>query len=139
MIQITFFENEARELQGFAVKGHAGYASAGQDIVCAGVSALVQAAICGLRRFLSQAPLVKKTEKSKEIISAPWLKLKAGEKSKCAENIYLEMILPQSLNKADREKAAVILETLELGLQGIAQGYRRYVLVRRCYRDDERV
>jgi uncharacterized protein YsxB (DUF464 family) len=33
------------------VKGHSGYADRGNDIVCAGVSALTQAAILGLRHY----------------------------------------------------------------------------------------
>lgn len=33
------------------VKGHSGYADHGNDIVCAGVSALTQAAILGLRHY----------------------------------------------------------------------------------------
>jgi len=35
---------------GFSVAGHAGYARRGSDIVCAGVSALAQAAAIGLKR-----------------------------------------------------------------------------------------
>jgi uncharacterized protein YsxB (DUF464 family) len=45
MIEITVFKN------GFEVKGHANFADKGKDIVCAGVSALVQSTILSLEKF----------------------------------------------------------------------------------------
>ena len=42
MINITFFKHEG-ELTGFDSSGHAGYADHGQDIVCAGISAILYA------------------------------------------------------------------------------------------------
>lgn len=38
-------------LSGFSVSGHAGFAEAGRDIVCAAVSAIAQTAVLGLQRF----------------------------------------------------------------------------------------
>ena len=46
MIRVMFYGNDARG--GFSVTGHSGYAEEGQDIVCAAVSALTQAACIGL-------------------------------------------------------------------------------------------
>ncbi len=40
MVKITFFQNDAQQFIGFLCTGHADYADE-QDIVCAGVSALV--------------------------------------------------------------------------------------------------
>ena len=42
MITITFFKRQG-ELLGFDSSGHAGYADPGEDIVCAGVSAILYA------------------------------------------------------------------------------------------------
>jgi len=39
-------------LVGFEVQGHAGFGPYGQDIVCAGVSAVTQAALLGLQDIL---------------------------------------------------------------------------------------
>lgn len=36
-------------LMGYKIEGHAGFAEHGQDIVCAGVSALAQGVLLGLR------------------------------------------------------------------------------------------
>lgn len=45
MIGVKIFSN------GFTVHGHSGYAKRGNDIVCAGVSSLTQAAVLGLRHY----------------------------------------------------------------------------------------
>ena len=41
MIKVSFFRT-GKICLGFSVSGHAGYASCGEDIVCAGVSSAVQ-------------------------------------------------------------------------------------------------
>lgn len=41
MIQIQIFRNEHTQIYGFCMKGHAGYAEEGSDIVCSAVSVLV--------------------------------------------------------------------------------------------------
>ena len=41
MTKITIFRNQDQALLGFDCLGHAGYAEEGEDIVCAGISALV--------------------------------------------------------------------------------------------------
>ena len=41
MTKITIFRNRDNEFLGFECLGHAGYAEEGEDIVCAGISALV--------------------------------------------------------------------------------------------------
>lgn len=60
MIVITRYNN------GFTVKGHAGYAPIGQDIVCAGISTLVQTLIESIEtltadkiKYVSQPGLVE--------------------------------------------------------------------------------
>ena len=40
MINAILFRNENKNFYGFSLKGHAGYANAGKDIVCAAVSVL---------------------------------------------------------------------------------------------------
>ena len=41
MTKVVFFEDGDGRLCGFEAAGHAGYADAGEDIVCAGISTLV--------------------------------------------------------------------------------------------------
>ena len=55
MIQIKIMRNSSQAIVGFSVNGHAGAAPRGYDIVCAGVSALTQAAVLGLERHLGRS------------------------------------------------------------------------------------
>ena len=41
MTHVTIYTNQTTAFTGFSCEGHAGYADAGEDIVCAGISTLV--------------------------------------------------------------------------------------------------
>ena len=56
MIRITF-TCQGSEIQGFSVEGHAGFAPEGEDIYCAGVSAIAQTTLLGLIKHLSREPV----------------------------------------------------------------------------------
>jgi len=105
MIKVEVWRNPRGEIAAFRVKGHAGYAERGQDIVCAGVSTLSQSALLGLKRFLS---------------SDYTLKLEDG---------LLQVSIPDSLNQDDRNNANVILETMLLGIHQIAENYPRNIKI----------
>ena len=55
MIKVTFFQNADRSFAGFEVRGHAGAAEAGEDIVCAAVSALVTNAVNSIDELTEDA------------------------------------------------------------------------------------
>ena len=90
---------------GFTAKGHTGYAPAGRDIVCAGVSALLQTAFLGLKE-LAEVPLEVSQEPKSGFFSC---RLKAAAD-------------PEKMAKAD-----LILNLTYLGLQQIAAEYQKYV------------
>jgi uncharacterized protein YsxB (DUF464 family) len=92
-------------IQEIRVSGHTGYAEAGEDIVCAGISALVVTALIGLKR-VAQHP-----HEGKAASGYMYCKLKPGG-------------TPESAAKAQ-----VILETTVLGLRDIARDYHQYVRV----------
>ena len=48
MICIKIFRTTSGEISGVSVRGHSGTAGHGEDIVCAGVSALAQTALLGI-------------------------------------------------------------------------------------------
>ena len=54
MINIEIVRNSDQAMVGFSVTGHANTAPHGQDIVCAGISALTQTAVLGLDRQLNK-------------------------------------------------------------------------------------
>ena len=81
------------------ISGHAEYAEYGKDIVCAGVSALVETAVLGLENVVGVKPLVNK---------------KQG---------FFILKLPDSMTEEESKNAAIILETIFLGLEDIANSY----------------
>ena len=87
MISVKIFVNEDGMIDGYAVSGHSGTAARGQDIVCAGVSALTQSALLhravtydiasgNLRVRLSEPP----DERSEAILRTMWMGLAEIEK-----------------------------------------------------------
>ena len=51
MTQITIFQNQNHDVVRFTCFGHAGFAEAGHDIVCAGISILVLNTINAIEQF----------------------------------------------------------------------------------------
>ena len=52
MIKVEVFKETDGKISGFSVTGHSGTAARGEDIVCAGVSALAQTALLGIGKHL---------------------------------------------------------------------------------------
>ena len=57
MIKATIFRNNADELVGFEISGHAGFAERGQDIVCAAVSFLATTVVNSLEEHFLLNPI----------------------------------------------------------------------------------
>lgn len=87
------------------VSGHTGYAEAGEDIVCAGVSALAVTVLIGMKRVARHPHEGKAT---------------AGQ-------MYCRLLPGGTPDSAAR--AQTILETAVLGLKDIAKDYPEYVRV----------
>ncbi|NLW59675.1 MAG: ribosomal-processing cysteine protease Prp [Firmicutes bacterium] len=92
---------------GFEAKGHTGFAPAGQDIVCAGVSTLVQTAVLGLRELVG-LDLRLEQEKKQGLFNCR---------------------IPTVVDEKKLEQADLIFNLMYLGLQQIAQEYRKFVQV----------
>lgn len=94
-------------IRRFSVSGHSGYAERGSDIICAGVSALVQTIVLGLQEHVG--------------LNVD-LEVKEG---------YLACCLPEVAGKKS-ELAGVLLETMVSGLQRISEQHSDYVTVEEC-------
>lgn len=105
MIKVRVQRTPAGNIAGIRVDGHAGFADPGEDIVCAGVTALVVTALIGLKR------VAEHPHEGKATSGQMYCRLKEGG-------------TPESLAKAQ-----VILETVLLGLQDIAKDYHQFVRV----------
>jgi len=57
VISVEIFTNADGMIVGYRVKGHSGTAEHGQDIVCAGVSALTQSALLGIMEHLHRTAI----------------------------------------------------------------------------------
>ena len=104
MTRCTLFVDSASRITGFSIKGHSGYAEEGSDIVCAGISALVitiENALCQL------------------------VKLSPVERG--GEDGFLEVILHEKMTDKQMQDAQLLLSTLHIGLENIAQAYPDYV------------
>ncbi len=101
MINITIYRNAEKQITGFVVLGHSGYAEAGSDIVCSAVSALVINTINSIQHFTSDQFRLEQDE----------------------DTGYIEfhVISPVSGN------TTLLLNSLALGLQGVSEGYKSYV------------
>jgi len=99
MVKVKIQTTRVGEFVAFEVKGHSDYAEHGQDIVCSGISALVQTAVLGLTHYLENPPK---------------LQVEAG---------FLGCSLPKNLTTAEKGRAEVILQTMTLGMEKIAQSY----------------
>lgn len=105
-------ENKSPEqYSGYEVRGHAGAAQKGSDIVCAAVSILAQTALKSLGEHLSREPA--------------WQIDGQG---------FLSCRLPQELSAEELQAARVVMQTLEIGLKMIEEEYPQYLKVtkRRC-------
>jgi hypothetical protein len=106
MTSVTFFRQEGR-LVGFRASGHTGYAEAGEDIVCAAVSALCQTAVLGVQRVIG-LPVVETEDES-----AP----------------LLELLLEERFDQALERDADLLLRTLEEGVTDISKQHPAFVRV----------
>ncbi|MBQ2711518.1 MAG: ribosomal-processing cysteine protease Prp [Clostridia bacterium] len=86
-------------------EGHTGYGEAGEDIVCAGVSTLLQSALLGLLQVVQIN-----------------VKFSVNE-----ETGSLRFTLPQKLTPQERHDADVVLNTMLCGLQDLYTEYSDYI------------
>ena len=102
MITVAIYRNAAGDIDRFSVRGHANAGVRGEDIVCAGVSALTQAAVMGLERHLGR-------------------QIRFSQTKECQLDVALAAE-PDDLTGA-------VLAAMLLGLQEISRGYPQNVRI----------
>ncbi len=106
MINISIYQNEQDAYIGFRMKGHAGYAERGQDIVCAAVSALVINTINSVESLTE--------DRFEDVVRE--------------ENGEVEFTITSS---PISDSAELLLRSLVMGLNGIRSEYgNRYLKIR---------
>ncbi len=97
MVNITIYGNSRQGYTAFECMGHAGYAEAGEDIVCAAISVLVINTVNSVEHLVSDE-----------------FELVTDSK---------EGLIDFSLNDGYSPESVLLIRSLVLGLQGIQKNY----------------
>lgn len=104
MIQVKIERGSDGRIRSFAVKGHAAYADPGEDIVCAGVSAVTVGTVNAIEALLGV------TMDSQ------------------MENGFLQASVPAT--EGNKPEVQLLLESMIVMLQSIEESYGEHVAVR---------
>ena len=102
MINVTIYKDSNKSICGFHVSGHAGYADAGKDIVCAGVSTLVVTISNAIEKF-------------------------TADEFECFEDEKAGDVSLRFTNTISKE-SDILMNTLVLGLTDISDSYGKKYL-----------
>jgi uncharacterized protein len=106
MIDAVIYRTESGAIQSFAISGHAFYAERGQDIVCAGVSAVSVGAINAVHALTGITPEIDQDADG-----------------------FLRCTLPEDLPDSIDEKVQLLLEGMVVSLQTIEEEYREHIKI----------
>jgi uncharacterized protein YsxB (DUF464 family) len=105
MINVNIGKDLAGNIKTFVVKGHAGYAEEGSDIVCSAISAIAYTAVGAIEELIG---------------------LKSFFKQKDG---FMSCKLDMELSPEKRHDAGIIMATAEIGFKQIEYAYPDYVKV----------
>ncbi|WP_435164471.1 ribosomal-processing cysteine protease Prp [Paenibacillus glycanilyticus] len=106
MVRINIHRKKSGEICGIEVSGHSGYASAGNDIVCAGVSSLV---------FTALNSLIELGQYTDEELAVD---IQKG---------YTSFHIPEKSIEEQTYIASIIRETTRIGFEQISESYPKNV------------
>ncbi|WP_040950122.1 ribosomal-processing cysteine protease Prp [Gorillibacterium massiliense] len=106
MIRVRIERSKAdRNILSFQVKGHASYADPGEDIVCAGVSAVTVGTVNAVEKLTGVVPVSR---------------MKDG---------FLSARIPQDGDEGKRAEVQLLLESMVVMLISIEETYGAYIQV----------
>jgi len=106
MIQTTIYRTESGRIRSFTLSGHALFANHGNDIVCAGVSAVSFGAVNAI-----------------EELTGVELEIKQGEAG------FLSCTVPLGLSSDVQEKIELLLQGMVVSLQTIERDYGKFMKI----------
>ena len=105
MTKIKIYRNSHALIVGFELSGHTGYGEAGQDVLCASLSAIAQSVALGLKDVLNiDIEIVRKDNDG-----------------------YMLVELPKDIDSKLLEKAQVLLDTMLISFEDLVDGYSHYI------------
>ena len=105
MIQVKFSKKTTGNIVSFEMTGHADFAEAGSDIVCAAASVLAQNTVNSIEQLAGYQPIVD------------------------IDDGYLYFEVLSDLSEQQQKVTNILLDSLLIGLQGIEEGYGDYIQV----------
>ncbi|MGG1677568.1 ribosomal-processing cysteine protease Prp [Neobacillus sp. NRS-1170] len=106
MIRITINRTDAGTIHSFIMSGHANFAEHGEDIVCAGASAVSFGTVNAI-----------------EALTGVTADVKQGNGG------FLECVYPENLSDETAEKVQLLLEAMVVSLQGIEKEYGKHIKI----------
>lgn len=106
MIYVTINRTESGNIQSFTMMGHADFAEHGEDIVCAGASAVTLGMVNSI-----------------EVLTGVAAKAEQGESG------YLHCAFPENLPADTSAKVQLLLEAMVLSLQEIEKAYGKQIKI----------
>ncbi|MGG1312398.1 MULTISPECIES: ribosomal-processing cysteine protease Prp [Cohnella] len=106
MITVNIFRGADGRIVRFSVSGHAHYADPGQDIVCAGVSAVTVGAVNAIEKLTGLVPVTE--------VESGWLSATA----------------PAGDDERRNDQVQLLLEGMVVALQSIAEEYGKHVKIK---------
>ena len=106
MIRMTINRKKTGFIHSFVLEGHAGFAKHGEDIVCAGASAI---------SFGTVNSIIKLTGVNPDI--------------NMGESGFLQCTIPENLSDEVQEKVQLLLEGMVVSLQTIEQDYGKHIKI----------
>ena len=105
MLEVTFYRDGNGRFSGFGGRGHTDFADHGEDIVCAAVSAILQAAALGLAEH---AGATMDSRQEPGLLDLTW-----------------------DERQGERESVQAIVATAELAVEQIARRFPKHVSLKR--------
>jgi uncharacterized protein YsxB (DUF464 family) len=106
MIQATIYRTESGRVHSFTLSGHALYAKHGNDIVCAGASAVSFGAVNAVIALTGVEPEIE-----------------------LGEDGFLRCVIPDNLQEDIQEKVQLLLEGMIVSLQTIERDYGEHIKI----------
>lgn len=109
MVDVKVFIKDQKDKEniiGFKIKGHANFATKGQDIVCSAISVLAQTTLLGLDEYLRK-----------------------GSFKYSIKDGYMSCMLESNLTTEERKTAQILLKTMYLGMKSVEENYASYVRI----------
>ncbi|WP_410771837.1 ribosomal-processing cysteine protease Prp [Fontibacillus sp. BL9] len=106
MIIVSILRSRDNDIKGFEVSGHAGYAKSGQDIVCAGVSAVTVGTVNSIEALTGT------------VMDAEM------------KNGFLNANLPDNIHPDAVRQVQLLLSSMVVMLQSIEGSYGKYIQIK---------